>query len=94
MKRPVALGEHLRRVITDLGLEKRVEKARIFSEWADWVGDPVSKHTEPVKIKHGKLYVKVENDAWRSELIYQKFQLIRKINDRIGREIVKDILFI
>ena len=94
MKKPVALGEHLRQIVSDLGLEKRVETARIFSEWADWVGDPVSKHTEPVKLKYGKLYVKVENDAWRSELIYQKFQLIEKINDRIGKKRVKDILFI
>ena len=94
MKRPVAIGEHIRQIVSDLGLDKKVEKARIFSEWEDWVGLPVSKHAEPVKMKYGKLYVKVENDKWRHELIYQKHALMKKLNGKIGKPLIKDILFI
>lgn len=94
MKKPVALGEHLRRIVVDLGLEKRVEKARIFTEWPKWMGDTIGMHSKPVKLKHGKLYVKVENDAWRNELIFQKHQIISKINGKTGKEIIKDIFFI
>ena len=94
MKRPVALGVHLKQVMADLGLDKKVEKARIFTEWKNWISEPVNLHTEPVKLKYGKLYVKVENDAWRNELIYQKQSMIERINKKVGRELVKEILFI
>ncbi|MAT57285.1 MAG: hypothetical protein CMF23_04885 [Ignavibacteriae bacterium] len=53
----------------------------------------LSKVAKPEKIESGFLTVKVENSVWRSELLYQKENLINKINSFFNKKIVTNIKF-
>jgi predicted nucleic acid-binding Zn ribbon protein len=94
MSQPQELGNLLKEIISKYGLNEKLEQGIIFSEWNNWVSETVARNTTPVKIKRGVLYVKVTDDAWRSELSYQKIRLKELINGKIKREIIKDIKFI
>jgi predicted nucleic acid-binding Zn ribbon protein len=65
-----------------------------FSFWEDVVGARIAKVAVPVKNKKGVLFVKVEDAVWRFELTRSKEEIIKKINEHLNKNTIKDIVFI
>jgi hypothetical protein len=74
-------------------------KKELFSEqailkvWNGEMGDFIVSHTKSLTIKNGVLGVKIVHAALKFELIAQKSNIIRKLNDAVGMEVLKDIIF-
>jgi predicted nucleic acid-binding Zn ribbon protein len=54
-------------------------------------GRLIGQATKPIKMKDQKLYIKCKNPTWKTELQYQKTELIKKINKHTK---IKDIILI
>ena len=61
--------------------------------WSNMVGKTISKNTEIINIKNGKLTIKTSNPVWRNELIFQKEDLLKRLQkEKLGLNI-KEIEF-
>jgi predicted nucleic acid-binding Zn ribbon protein len=87
------LGEALKDVFKELGLEKDLLKARILSEWPQIIGKSISDKVNAVRFDGGFLVLSSESSVWKNEIMLRKNELISKINSRINSEIVLDIRF-
>ena len=76
------------------GLEKGVSQNKALLVWKEVVGDKVSQNTEPEKVESGTLYIKTTNPAWRQELVFKKNDIIKKLNNKLGKNTIKEIKFI
>ena len=54
----------------------------------------LSKIASAKKFEKGKLFLRVENSVWRSELNFKQTLLIEKINRHFGKNLVKAIKFL
>lgn len=88
------IGDIIRDTIADLGIQESIKKHQVLVDWHRLVGESVSKVTEPQRISRGRIFVKVKNDVWRHELHYQKKTIIDQINEGVGSQVVKEIIFI
>ena len=61
------------------------------NQWKKIVGSAIAEATTPIKIDNQKLYIKCKNPTWKTELQYQKKELIIKINQNTK---IKDIILI
>tara|TARA_B100001250_G_C19665240_1_gene728938 strand:+ start:470 stop:736 length:267 start_codon:yes stop_codon:yes gene_type:complete len=61
------------------------------NNWTSIVGEPIGMSTKPIKIVNEKLYIKCKNPTWKTELQYQKKELISKINKS---QKIKDIILL
>jgi predicted nucleic acid-binding Zn ribbon protein len=61
------------------------------NEWEKIVGRLIGQATQPIKIESQKLYIKCKNPTWKTELQYQKLELIKKISKHTK---IKDIILI
>lgn len=90
--------EHFGRIIQsyihDLGIEKPILQHQAIIIWPQIVGDNISQVTEPLRLKDGKLFVRVNNDSWRNELVYYKSDIIGKLNRYLGQSIVEEIILL
>ncbi len=87
------LSEALEEVIRELGIRKSVVSNRARDVWGEAVGDLINANTTLQAVDKDKLIVIVSNDAWRQELSYRKEEILKKINELIGEEAIKDIIF-
>ena len=88
------IGNILNKCLADLGIQKPIKKYQALHSWHKIVGEKISKVTEPERVSDGKIFVKVKNDAWRTELVFYKKDIIHKINNAAGSSVVEDIIFI
>ena len=88
------IGRALKKLIKKRGLEKGLNQQKALEIWPDIVGQQVAKNTDPVSIEFGVLTVKSTSPVWRQELQLQKENIIQSINNKLNKNIIKDIRFI
>ena len=76
------------------GLEKGVSQNKALLVWKEVVGEKVSQNTAPEKVESGTLYIKTSNSTWRQELVFKKTDIIKKLNNKLGKNTIKEIKFI
>ena len=86
------VGSILAQFLRTTGLEKNVHRYQALQEWPSVVGERISSVTKAEKIIDGKIFVKVTSDTWRNELIYHKHEIVKKLNQKMGYQVIKDIV--
>jgi predicted nucleic acid-binding Zn ribbon protein len=89
-----ALGSVLGRVLGKLGLSREMSGWQAVTVWPSLVGPRIARHTRAVGFRDGTLQIEVEGSAWMQELGYLKRDLVRRINQHLGSEHVRDVRFV
>ena len=88
-----AVGGVLEKVITQLGLEKRVREEEILRAWQDIVGPFIALHSTPQRLVEGVLHIRVLQPAMLYELDRTlRADILAKLKQRFGRA-VRDVKF-
>ena len=61
--------------------------------WKQIVGKTISKNTEIIAIKNGKISIKTTNPIWRNELTFQKEDLLQRLKKETPELNIKEIEF-
>ena len=69
------------------------ETINLNKAWKKMVGATISKNTEIVKIKNGKITIKTTNPIWRNELTFQKEDLINRLKKEEPKSNIEEIEF-
>ena len=86
------LGDAIKAFYHDNHRDNALDEQTILNSWNDIVGDFIAAHTLKTSIKNGIFYVKVDADSLRNELLYAKSMLLKKLNSKVEKEILKDIV--
>jgi len=65
-----------------------LEKEEIFKAWQEAAGSG-----KPIFLKNKELVILVANSAIAQELQYQSFEIIKKINKKLGSKIIQRLRF-
>ena len=76
--------------LRESGLEKSVLEVQVEEAWPQVMGDVVTRLTRSVEVKEGVLYVRVNSAALKTQLFENRFELVRKLNEAVGAEAIKD----
>lgn len=87
------VSDILTNLMKGYGLSAKTHEYKILKTWGTTVGDKISSHTQPSRLIRGVLTVDVDSPAWIHQLTFYKEDLIKKINNEIGKGMVKDIRF-
>ncbi|MCE5301338.1 MAG: DUF721 domain-containing protein [Spirochaetia bacterium] len=77
--------------IDENGLNKESELEKIKVNWESAAGD-FAPGTSVYKFDKKKVFVYAANSVVMSELTYRKKEIIRKLNLKVGKDAVKDIV--
>jgi len=69
------------------------ETINLNKSWNKIVGKTISKKTEIISIKNGKIIIKTSNPIWRNELTFQKEDLINRLKKEEPDINIKEIEF-
>ena len=88
------VSETLAKVMAGLGLKDRLREDEVLQAWAEIVGEFISAHSSPQRLKDGVLYVQVLQPTVRYELDrVWKPQILEKLKTRFGPRTVREVRF-
>ena len=76
--------------LRESGLEKHVLEVQVEEAWPKVMGSVVTHLTRSVEVKDGMLFVKVSSAALKAQLFENRFELVRKLNEAVGAEVIRD----
>lgn len=92
-RKPDKIHQVIDTIYSQLNFDKVAQEYRAVKMWSEVAGNYISKVSEVEKIHNGTLFVKVKNSTWRNELLFKKAGIIEEMNRRLGKEMVKEIVF-
>ena len=90
---PRSLGSVLKEVVDSFGIEGKLNEGRIIATWQDIAGERIGQEVEKVWVNDGKLFVRIKSSVWRQELHLNRESWCRRLNEELGREMIKVIIF-
>lgn len=88
---PTPIKDIVKSVIGPLTGERTTERVRVLDAWWGVVEPPFKPHTKPIALKNHTLIIHVDESGWLYELTLQKIQILRKLQERVGEHLVRDI---
>lgn len=92
-EKPKSLGSILDAWVSRMGWQDKLDESRIIESWAEMAGPQINAVTDSVWMKNHVLFIKVTSAPWRHELHLRRDEWTRKLNDRLGRDFVHEIVF-
>ena len=87
------VGAALEELLHGLGLDKKLHEYDAVVFWEHVVGKQIARMSTATKISNGTLIVRVKTSVWRNELTLRKKEIVQRLNEYLGSEIVSDITF-
>lgn len=76
-------------------IQKEVDEKTLFHLFScvikEEFGNQGQKNIIPNFLKNETIFVKIENSIWAQELWLQRIFITEKLNEKIGRKIIKEI---
>ena len=92
LKAPDPIGPMLMAVLKDFGLEKKLLEKQAAMLWKEIVDERLAQISSVSGVEGGKLFVYIEGSVWKDHFKYLKPVIIERINQRIGRTVIQDIV--
>ena len=82
----------LQKFVKANGLETGLAEYRLMRSWNELLGISVAKKTKSLRIQNRKLYVSLHSSVVRNELSLIKDELIPKLNEAAGMNVIDDVV--
>ena len=75
------------------GLETPLMQRRLIAAWPEVAGQAIAAYTTGVSIQNQTLVVKLTVPALRADLGMRRRELVTKLNNHVGSQVIADIRF-
>tara|TARA_B100001540_G_scaffold134937_1_gene119865 strand:+ start:409 stop:699 length:291 start_codon:yes stop_codon:yes gene_type:complete len=86
------IGDIVRKLMRNPKLAKKLDELDALNICKEVIGEKLNKYINDIIISNGKLIIKLKSAVLRNELSYQKTNIITKVNNKLGKEIIKEII--
>ncbi|MGL4519679.1 MAG: DciA family protein [Phocaeicola sp.] len=87
------IGDVIRKIFRQDGLETPLNEYRLVQAWKDVVGAAIANYTTNIYIKNQILYVHLSSSVLRQELMMGRELLVRNLNQQVGSQVIINIIF-
>ena len=86
------VGDIIRKLMKNPKLADRLDELDALEVWKELIGKQLQNYITEARMIKGSLVIKVKSAPLRNELSYKKTDLIKQINTKLGKEVVKEIV--
>ncbi len=88
------IGDILKEIFPAEAMPKGMgEELRVLGAWPGAVGPEIAKNAVPKSFRNGILFVETKHPVWTTELQTKNHLIRKKLNEKLGLEMVREILF-
>ena len=87
------IADILKEFVSSNDLQEGLDKVNVREAWKNLMGNGVNNYTSAIELKRSTLFVRLSSSVLREELSYGKEKIISMLNESVGKELVKKIVF-
>ena len=87
------LGAVLDKLVDEQGLQAKFDEVKAIHAWNRLAGKSIGAVTTNVTVRNGRLYVELNSSTWRQELHLERQAWCERLNWKLGKQIIEEIVF-
>ena len=87
-----SIGDALDKFLEQSRLRGSIQALQIGDVWEDIMGKTIARYTEEIRIINDTLFITTHVAPLRQELIFQKEKIKLRVNEALGKKIIKEIV--
>ena len=87
-----SLGDALRKFLDNSRIKGSIQALQIEEIWEQIMGKTIARYTEKIQIQGHTLYINTSVAPLRQELLYQKDNIIQRVNEALGEKVIKEVV--
>jgi predicted nucleic acid-binding Zn ribbon protein len=87
-----SMKDALKNFLNQSRLKGEVQALQIEEVWERLMGKTISRYTESIKIIHQTLFITTNVAPLKNELVFQKENIIKRVNEALGENVVKEVI--
>ena len=88
----IKIDRLIKSYIKENNLENGLENIEVNNLWYETMKNGVANYTTDLNLKNGTLYIKLKSSALREELSYGKEKIIKLLNEKLKKDLIKKIV--
>jgi predicted nucleic acid-binding Zn ribbon protein len=74
------------------GLDEKLAEIRAIRSWEELLGKTVARYTRNLFIKDKTLYISLNSSIVRNEIMMIRDELIKRLNEKAGKQVIEKIV--
>lgn len=91
-RKPQSMNQLLKEFMKKVPHQTELKRGMVLHLWPSVVGDRISSVSKNLHFEGNKLVLNIENEAWRHEIFTNRFSIMKKLNEKVGSQVVKEII--
>jgi predicted nucleic acid-binding Zn ribbon protein len=87
-----SMGDALRQFLNQSRIKGYIQAMQIEDAWEQIMGKTIAKYTEKIQIHGNTLYITTPVAPLKNELLYQKEQIIQRVNEALKENVIKEVV--
>ncbi len=88
----ISLQDAIQQFLQKSRLKNGIQAVRIEEVWEQLMGKTIAKYTDKIQIINHTLFITTTVAPLKNELLYQKQNIIERVNEVMGEQVLKDVV--
>jgi len=89
-----SMKEAIDQMLNVYKIKRKFEETSVVANWGELMGKSVANRTKEIYISNKKLFLRIESSVIKNEIQLMHSQIIQKINETAGSELIEEIIFL
>ena len=86
------IGDAIKQFLNGSRIKGGIQALQIEDVWEQIMGKTIAKYTDKIQIMGKTLYITTSMAPLKQELLFQKENIIKRVNEVLGEHVVKDVV--
>ena len=87
-----SLGDAMKKFLEGSRIKGGIQALQIEDVWEEIMGKTVARYTDKLQIFGNKLFITTTVAPLKNELIYQREKIRQRVNEKLGKDVVKEVI--
>ena len=87
-----SIGDAIDKFLEQSRIRSSIQALQIGDVWEDIMGKTIARYTEEIKIINDTLFITTHVAPLKQELIFQKEKIKLRVNEALGKKVIKEIV--
>jgi len=89
-----SLKDAIEQMLKVYKLKRKFDETSLVVAWPEMMGKAVANRTKDIFIRDRKLFIRIESAVIKNELVMMRSNIIDKMNEKAGAEVIDEIVLL
>ena len=87
-----SIGDAIQKFLEQSRIRGSIQALQIEDMWEEIMGKTIAKYTDEIRIINDTLFITTHVGPLKQELIFQKEKIKLRVNEALGKNLIKEII--